>query len=57
MPKDSHYFALDSLEYQRHFMAYHPDYAIITNIGFGSYRYYKDLEDYKSAFEASLPIR
>ncbi|WP_373128995.1 UDP-N-acetylmuramate--L-alanine ligase [Dielma fastidiosa] len=52
MPKDSHYFALESCEYQRHFMAYHPDYAIITNIDLDHIDYYKDLEDYKSAFEA-----
>ena len=45
MPKDSHYFALESCEYQRHFMAYHPDYAIITNIDLDHIDYYKDLED------------
>ena len=52
MPKDSHYFALESCEYQRHFMAYRPDYAIITNIDLDHVDYYKDLDDYKSAFEA-----
>lgn len=50
MPQDSHYFALESCEYQRHFMAYHPDYAIITNIDLDHIDYYADLDDYKSAF-------
>lgn len=52
MPKDACYFALESCEYQRHFMAYHPDYAIITNVDLDHIDYYKDLEDYKSAFAA-----
>lgn len=50
MPQDSHYFALESCEYQRHFMAYNPDYAIITNIDLDHIDYYADLDDYKSAF-------
>lgn len=52
MPKKSKYFALESCEYQRHFMAYHPDYAVITNIDLDHIDYYADLEDYKSAFNA-----
>lgn len=52
MEKDAHYFVLESCEYQRHFMAYHPDYAIITSIDLDHIDYYKDLDDYKSAFAA-----
>ena len=52
MPRNSKYFALESCEYKRHFMAYKPDYAIITNIDLDHVDYYKDLDDYKSAFEA-----
>ncbi len=52
MHQDSKYFVLESCEYQRHFMAYHPDYAIITNIDLDHVDYYKDLADYCSAFEA-----
>lgn len=52
MPQDSRYFVLESCEYQRHFLAYHPDYAIITNIELDHVDYYHGLEDYISAFEA-----
>lgn len=50
MEKNAHYFVLESCEYQRHFMAYHPDYAIITSIDLDHVDYYSDLDDYKSAF-------
>lgn len=50
MVKDAHYFVLESCEYQRHFMAYHPDYAIITSVDLDHIDYYKDLDDYKKAF-------
>lgn len=46
------YFALESCEYRRHFLAYHPDYAIITNIDFDHPDYYTDIEDVYSAFES-----
>lgn len=51
MPKDSRYFVLESCEYQRHFLAYHPEYAIITNIELDHVDYYKDMSDYCDAFE------
>lgn len=51
MPKDSKYFVLESCEYQRHFLAYTPEYAIITNIELDHVDYYKDMEDYCDAFE------
>lgn len=51
MPDNSHYFVLESCEYKRHFLAYYPQYAIITNIELDHVDYYKDMEDYRSAFE------
>ncbi|MDL2276092.1 Mur ligase domain-containing protein, partial [Breznakia sp. OttesenSCG-928-G09] len=32
MPKEAQTFVLEACEYQRRFLAYHPDYAIILNI-------------------------
>lgn len=52
MPEGAKYFVLESCEYQRHFLAYHPDYAIITNIDLDHVDYYKDIDDYCSAFLA-----
>ena len=46
MPKDCRYFVLESCEYQRHFLAYTPEYAIITNIELDHVDYYKDMDDY-----------
>lgn len=43
------YFALEACEYRRHFLAYHPDYAIITNVDFDHPDYYHSIED---VFEA-----
>lgn len=48
----SEMFVLEACEYRRHFMAYHPDYAIITNIDFDHPDYYTDIEDVFSAFES-----
>lgn len=39
------------MKYQRHFLAYKPQYAIITNIELDHVDYYKDMEDYRDAFE------
>ena len=47
---DNKYFALESCEYQRHFLAYHPYYAIITNIDLDHVDYYKDINDVIDAF-------
>ena len=49
--KDSHYFVLEACEYRRHFLAYHPDYAIITNVEIDHVDYFKDEEDYGRAYE------
>ncbi len=50
MPENAENFVLESCEFKRHFLAYHPDYAIITNIELDHVDYYKDLDDYISAF-------
>ena len=50
--ENSEYFVLEACEYKRHFMAYRPDYAIMTNIDFDHPDYYTDIEDVQSAFEA-----
>lgn len=44
------YFAFEACEYKRHFLAYSPDYAIMTNIDFDHPDYFKDLDDVLSAF-------
>lgn len=52
MPKEADTFVLESCEFKRHFLAYHPDYALITNIELDHVDYYKDLADYISAFQS-----
>ena len=47
---DNRYFALEACEYQRHFLAYHPYYAIITNIDLDHVDYYKNMDDIIDAF-------
>ncbi len=44
------YFALESCEYQRHFLAYHPYIAIITNIDLDHVDYFKDIYDVVDAY-------
>lgn len=48
--QDARYFVLEACEYRRHFLAYHPDYAIITNVDFDHPDYYHSIEDVFSAF-------
>ncbi|MFB9859685.1 UDP-N-acetylmuramate--L-alanine ligase [Salinicoccus siamensis] len=48
--ESSEYFAFESCEYKRHFLSYHPDYAIITNIDFDHPDYFTDLDDVIDAF-------
>lgn len=45
-------FVLEACEYRRHFMSYHPDYAIITNVDFDHPDYYTDIDDVFSAFHS-----
>ncbi|WP_342462821.1 UDP-N-acetylmuramate--L-alanine ligase [Ureibacillus sp. FSL K6-8385] len=49
--KDATYFVMEACEYRRHFLAYHPDYAIMTNIDFDHPDYFSDIEDVFSAFQ------
>ncbi|MCU5746131.1 UDP-N-acetylmuramate--L-alanine ligase [Staphylococcus sp. SQ8-PEA] len=48
----SEYFAFEACEYRRHFLSYHPDYAIMTNIDFDHPDYFKDIDDVCDAFQA-----
>lgn len=49
--ESSTYFALEACEYRRHFLAYQPDYTIITNIDFDHPDYYRSIEDVFQAFQ------
>lgn len=48
--KENKYLILEACEYQRHFLAYTPYYAIITNIELDHVDYYKDIDDVIDAF-------
>ncbi len=48
--KENKYFALEACEYKRHFLAYTPTYAIITNIDLDHTDYYKDIDDVRDAY-------
>ncbi|MFD1484148.1 UDP-N-acetylmuramate--L-alanine ligase [Lacticaseibacillus baoqingensis] len=48
---DSKFFVFEADEYRRHFLAYHPDYVIMTNIDFDHPDYYTGIEDVYSAFQ------
>lgn len=48
---NSSHFVFEACEYQRHFLAYQPDYTLITNIEFDHPDYFKDLEDVINAFQ------
>lgn len=44
-------FVFEACEYRRHFLAYSPDYAIMTNIDFDHPDYFSDIEDVFNAFQ------
>lgn len=48
---DAEFFAFEACEYRRHFLAYVPDYAIMTNIDFDHPDYYRSIEDVFDAFQ------
>ncbi|MCF0111801.1 MAG: UDP-N-acetylmuramate--L-alanine ligase [Erysipelotrichaceae bacterium] len=48
---NSRYFVLEACEYRRHFLAYKPKYAVITNVEIDHVDYYKSEEDYGHAYE------
>lgn len=49
---DASFFVMEACEYRRHFLAYHPDYAIMTNIDFDHPDYFADIDDVYSAFQS-----
>ncbi len=51
LEKDTEYFCLESDEFRRHFLAYHPEYAIVTNVEIDHVDYFKDEADYRSSYE------
>ena len=50
--KTTKYFCLEADEFQRHFLEYYPEYAIITNVEIDHVDYFKDEADYRSSYEA-----
>ncbi|GCF94516.1 UDP-N-acetylmuramate--L-alanine ligase [Enterococcus florum] len=48
---EAKFFSFEACEYQRHFLAYAPDYAIMTNIDFDHPDYFKSIEDVFEAFQ------
>ncbi len=51
LENDTEYFCLESDEFRRHFLAYHPEYAIVTNVEIDHVDYFKDDADYRSSYE------
>ena len=49
--KENEYFILEACEYRRHFLAYNPEYAIITNIELDHVDYFKDISDVVDAYQ------
>ncbi|HHJ8159785.1 TPA: UDP-N-acetylmuramate--L-alanine ligase [Streptococcus pyogenes] len=47
---NAQYFVFESDEYERHFMPYHPEYSIITNIDFDHPDYFTGIADVRNAF-------
>lgn len=50
--EESENFVIEACEYKRSFLNYHPYISIITNIDLDHLDYYKNLEDYISAFQS-----
>lgn len=48
--RDNEFFALESCEYQRHFLEYNPYYTIITNIDLDHVDYFNGIEDVIDAY-------
>ena len=49
--KENDYFVVESDEFNRHFTAYKPKYAVITNIEAEHLECYKDVDDIRNTFE------
>ena len=50
--KHSEFMIAEACEYYRHFLAYHPNYAIVTNIDFDHPDYFNDEHDMFDAFQS-----
>lgn len=48
---NARFFVYEADEYRRHFLATHPDYAIMTNIDFDHPDYYQSIDDVIDAFQ------
>ena len=48
---DSKKFILEACEYRRHFLAYDPEYVVITNIDLDHMDYFKNIDDIISAYQ------
>ncbi|MFY3792231.1 UDP-N-acetylmuramate--L-alanine ligase [Ureibacillus sp. MALMAid1270] len=49
--QDATFFVMEACEYRRHFLAYQPDYAVMTNIDFDHPDYFANIDDVYSAFQ------
>lgn len=49
---DTSYFVMEACEYRRHFLAYYPDYVVMTNIDFDHPDYFVNIEDVFDAFQS-----
>lgn len=50
--KHSEFMIAEACEYYRHFLAYYPDYAVVTNIDFDHPDYFNDEHDMFDAFQS-----
>lgn len=48
---NARFFIFESCEYRRHFLAYKPEIAVITNIDLDHPDYFADIDDVRQAFE------
>ena len=51
LSKDSEYICVESDEFRNHFLAYYPNYAIITNIEIDHVDFFKNEEEYFMAYQ------
>ena len=49
--RDNEYYVVESDEFNRHFLYYHPRYSIITNIEEEHMEVYEDIDDLRKTFE------
>ena len=50
--ENANFFIMEACEYRRHFLAYNPDYAVMTNIDFDHPDYFANIEDVYAAFQS-----